>query len=297
MSIIFKQININTILSPLDKNNLAKKIGIDVGQSLTKIAFLEKESLILSIGATKNNFHQIMKLIETFKLNLNQINFTGGKAFDLFKKYENSYHCNLIDEFEANVKGLDITFRYKRNKPLPPSLIITIGTGTSFVLKNKTIKHIGGTALGGGFFMGIIKILFNIDDYQKAITLSKKGNRYNLDLRVKDIYNAQDDRVDIWFREFTASSLGKIDQDTNLSSLKREDVLNSLVCLIGENIGSLASIYAKNYNIGTLIYCGGFLINNNPLATILKMICKINRQRLLIVENSEFNGAIGALLF
>ena len=296
MSIIFKQININTILSSLEKKNLAKKIGIDVGQTLTKIAFLEKESLILSIGATKNNFHQIKKLFETFRLNPNQINFTGGKAYELFKKYEKSYQSKLIDEFEANTKGLDIIFRYKINESLPPSLIVTIGTGTSFVLKNETIKHIGGTALGGGFFMGIIKILFNIDDYQQAIKLSKKGNRYNVDLRVKDIYNAQDDRVDFWFREFTASSLGKIDQDINLSSLKKEDVLNSLICMIGENIGSLASIYAKNYKCENLVYCGGFLINNKRLVTILKLICKMNGQRLIVVENSEFNGAIGALL-
>ncbi|MFX1497535.1 MAG: hypothetical protein ACFFBH_08415 [Promethearchaeota archaeon] len=297
MNIIFKQIKINTILSPSEKQDLSEKVGIDIGQSLTKIAFLEEETLVLSISDTRDDLGHILEFIETLRANNKYFNFTGGKAFKLFKKYENSYQCKLVDEFEANIKGLDFIFQSNKKKSLPSSLIITIGTGTSFILKNDTVKHIGGTALGGGFFMAIIRLLFNINNYQQAIDLAKKGNRYNVDLRVKDIYDAQDKRVDILFREFTASSLGKITKDINLNLLKKDDILNSLICLIGENIGSLASIYAKINKIGTLVFCGGFLINNTVLVKILKMICKINGLRLLIIENSEFNGAIGALLF
>jgi len=295
--IIFKRITLNTTISPSEQFSLSRKVGIDVGQSLTKFAFLEKNILVLLIGTTKNNFSQISETIETLKSSHEQFNFTGGRAFKIFKKYESFCHCKLINEFEANAKGIEFIFQNNRNKSLPPSLIVTIGTGTSLVLKNDEISHIGGSALGGGFFMGIAKLLFNIDDYQQAIKIAEKGNRYNVDLKVRDIYDSQDNRVDPLFMEFTASSLGKIDIDVDLNSIRNEDILNSLICLIGENIGSLASIHAKNNNIRTIVYCGGFLIDNKLLVTILKMICRINKQKPINLENSEFSGAIGALLF
>ncbi|MFX0032506.1 MAG: hypothetical protein ACFE8E_11735 [Candidatus Hodarchaeota archaeon] len=294
---IFKLSTLNITISLAEEFSLSRKVGIDIGQSLTKFAFLEKDTLVLLIGKTKNNFSQIFETIETLKSKFDQFNFTGGKAFKVFKKYENIYHCRLINEFEANVKGIEFIYQNDRSKSLPPSLIITIGTGTSMVLKNDEISHIGGSALGGGFFMGIAKVLYNIEDYQQAINIAKKGNRYNVDLKVKDIYDSQDSRVDPLFMEFTASSLGKIDIDVNLNSIRKEDILNSLLCLIGENIGSLASIQAKSNNLRTIVCCGGFLINNNLLITILKMICRINRQKLISLENSEFSGAIGALIY
>ena len=171
MVIIFKQITLNIIISPAEQFSLSRKVGIDIGQSLTKFAFLEKNALVLLIGKTKNNFSQISETVESLKSNYDQFNFTGGRAFKIFKKYENICHCKLINEFEANVKGIEFIFQNNRSKSLPPSLIVTIGTGTSIVLKNDEISHIGGSALGGGFFMGIAKLLFNIEEYQQE----KKG--------------------------------------------------------------------------------------------------------------------------
>ena len=270
-------------------------IGVDIGQSLTKIAFRKDNEIILKIGET--NFKEVEEFLDENKSNFNTINFTGGKAYKLYKKYSNSINTNLINEFKANVRGLEYLYESYKKKALPPSLIVTLGTGTSLVLKRDRIEHVGGSAMGGGFFMGLIKLLFNMSDYFGAIELVRKGNRFNIDLKVADIYNIEDTRVDKLFREFTAASLGKINKDFDSKSLKKEDLMSSLIGIIGENVGTIATLMAENYNLENIVFCGGFLLENKPLKQILSLLCKFKKKKAIFLKNSEYCGAIGALFF
>ena len=224
------------------------------------------------------------------------INFTGGKCFHLFQTYSRDVKTNLINEFEANVKGIETLYLLEKKKVLPPSLIVTIGTGTSVVSKNDLYEHLGGTAMGGGFFMGLIKAIFNINNFQEAMNLAKNGNRYNVDLKVSDIYAPEDDRVDLLFREFTAASLGKIDLSFNVNMLKKEDFINSLICMIGENIGTIANLMADKNDIGTIVFCGGFLKENKIARKLLSFMCRVKNKKAIFLKNSEFSAAIGALI-
>ena len=270
-------------------------IGVDIGQSLTKIAFRKDNEIILKIGET--NFKEVEEFLDENKSNFNTINFTGGKAYKLYKKYSNSINTNLINEFKANVRGLEYLYESYKKKALPPSLIVTLGTGTSLVLKRDRIEHVGGSAMGGGFFMGLIKLLFNMSDYFGAIELVRKGNRFNIDLKVADIYNIEDTRVDKLFREFTAASLGKINKDFDSKSLKKEDLMSSLIGIIGENVGTIATLMAENYNLKNIVFCGGFLLENKSLKQILSLLCKFKKKKAIFLKNSEYCGAIGALFF
>ncbi|GAH45848.1 unnamed protein product, partial [marine sediment metagenome] len=162
-------------------------IGIDIGQSLAKISYLKDNEIILKIGET--NYEEIVEFLDENKGKFSKINFTGGKAYKLYKKYSNSITTNLINEFEANIRGIEFLYEYHKKKALPPSLIVTIGTGTSLVLKRDNIEHLGGSAMGGGLFMGLINSLFSESsmDYEKAINLASKGDRFKVDLKVGDI--------------------------------------------------------------------------------------------------------------
>ncbi|TES95061.1 MAG: hypothetical protein E3J90_10410 [Promethearchaeota archaeon] len=269
-------------------------IGIDVGISLVKISYLKDNEIILKIGET--NFKEIEEFLDENKSKFNKINFTGGKAYTLYKKYSNSITTNLINEFEANIRGIEFLYESYKKKALPPSLIATLGTGTSLVLKRDKIEHVGGSAMGGGFFMGLIKLLFNMSEYFDAIELIRRGNRFNIDLKVADIYDIEDTRVDKLFREFTAASLGKINKDFDSKSLKKEDFISSLIGIIGENIGTIATLMAENYNLKNIVFCGGFLLENKPLKQILSLLCKLKRKKAIFLKNSEYCGAIGALI-
>ncbi len=212
----------NLIKLPLEEHLSyfpSSTVGIDIGQSLSKLVCVKDNKLHLSINPTENNHLKIKEFIESKKNIFTNFNFTGGKSYGLYQQYSGDFNTRLINEFEANVKGVEIFYRIEKNKDLPPSLVVSVGTGTSIVLKKDMFEHLGGTAMGGGLFMGLIKALFNINDFQEAIDLAKKGNRYNVDLKVSDIYDPEDERVDLLFREFTAASLGKIDLNFNMNNL------------------------------------------------------------------------------
>ncbi len=271
-------------------------IGLDMGQTLSKLAYLEKNELILSYFPTQTDLKSLEKAIEKKIGQFKKINFTGGKSFNLFQTYSKSLETNLINEFEANVKGIELLHFMEKSTVLPLSLIVTIGTGTSMVSNQDSYKHLGGTAMGGGFFMGIIQVLFNITNFQEAMELSKKGNRYNVDLKVSDIYAPEDNRVNLLFREFTAASLGKIDLNFNMDMLKEEDLINSLISMIGENIGTIANLMADKNGISTIVFCGGFLKDNKIVRKILSLMCMVNQKKAIFLKNSEFSATIGALV-
>ena len=283
-------LNDNVIEIPLDK------IGIDMGQTLSKIAYFDNNELNLSCFPTRTSLSEIRTLLNIKKDQLKIFNFTGGRSFQLYTEYSKDFTSNLINEFEANVKGIEFLYTLEKKKDLSRSLIVTIGTGTSIVLKNDNFKHLGGSALGGGFFMGLIKTIFNLDNFQQAMILAKKGNRYNVDLKVSDIYHSDDKRVDLIFREFTAASLGKINENYDLKSLNQKDFITSIICLIGENLGTIANIIADNNDVTDIVFCGGFLKENKILKKILSLLCKVNEKRGVFLKNSEFCAAIGALL-
>lgn len=272
------------------------KLGIDMGQTLSKFAYLEGKELILTSFPTQTSIATIEEFLKLKKGQFNIFSFTGGKSFDLYKEYSKNFTANLINEFDANVKGIEFLYSLEKKKDLSRSIVVTIGTGTSIVLKSDHIEHLGGSALGGGFFMGIIKSLFNLNDFQEAINLAKKGNRYNVDLKVSDIYSPEDNRVDLLFREFTAASLGKINEKFNNESLKKEDFINSIICMIGENLGTIATVIAANNDVTDIVFCGGFLKENRILKKVLSLLCKVKNKKAIFLKNSEFCAAIGALL-
>ncbi|MFX1420361.1 MAG: hypothetical protein ACFE9N_15735 [Promethearchaeota archaeon] len=274
----------------------SKKIGIDMGQSLSKLAYLEDNEIILHIFSTQTEISALKEFLDSRKSQWNNFNFTGGKSYELYTKYLKESNINLINEFKANVKGIEFLHILEKEVDLPRSLVVTIGTGTSIVLKNDSFEHIGGSALGGGFFMGFIKALFNLYDFSEAMNLAKKGNRYNVDLKVSDIYSPEDNRIDRLFREFTAASLGKLDEKFQIRSLKKEDLIASVICMIGENIGTIATLMAINKNVNDIVFSGGFLKENKVLKKILSLICKVNKIKAIFLKNPEFSAAIGALL-
>jgi type II pantothenate kinase len=282
-------------LTSEQENFIPKNIlGIDIGQTLTKFAYVDTNELLLVVKPTAPTIDETINII--LKSNFNRIHFTGGRAFNIFKKYSEKYESILLDEFEANVKGIDFLYNLKKKQEDSAVLIVSIGTGTSIVLKHKSLEHLGGSAMGGGMFMGLIKLIYNLDDYNTIIQLANKGNRYNVDLRVSDIYVEDDFRVKDYFRAFTAASLGKINDDRFTSPLPKEDIIHSILCIIGENIGMIATLFAELHKISKIIFCGGLLRDNNIIKNLLKLMVKSRNKSAIFLKNAEFAGAIGSLV-
>jgi len=271
------------------------RIGIDMGQSLSKLACIEDKSLTLAKFTNQTNIETLGEEIEVKADKFKNLHFTGGRCYKSYTTYAKKGRAKIIDEFDAIVKGLETLYLIEKKKALPPSLIVTIGTGTSMISFKEKTEHVGGTAIGGGFFMGQIKLLLAMNDFQEALALAKSGNRYNVDLKVSDIYDPEDKRVSLLFREFTAASLGKIDDKFNLSGLKPGDLINSIICMIGENVGTIATLMAEKNDLPNIAFCGGFLTDNKIVKKILSLLCRVNNKKAIFLKNSEFSASIGAL--
>jgi len=78
----------------------------------------------------------------------------------------------------------------KRAGPTYPYLLVNIGTGVSMMLVKgeREFQRVGGTALVGGTFFGLVTLLTSASTFEEAINLAKKGNHMNADLLVRDIY-------------------------------------------------------------------------------------------------------------
>ena len=271
-------------------------IGIDLGQTLTKIIYYDEKQLILLLHPTGRLYDFLIQFLQHNNFSKKKINLTGGKGYDFYKMIESKYNASIFGEFGANVSGIEFLYQFKKKKALPPCLIVTIGTGTSMILRKEKYEHIGGTALGGGFFMALTQLLYHTDSFNDSIKLASRGNRYNVDLKVSDIYSPNDDRVNSLFRQFTAASLGKINSIIKFEDYQKADLLNSLICMIGENVGTIAIEKAKFYKIENIVFCGGFLLNNKTIQKLLSLLCTYNKIKPIFLQHSIFSGALGMLL-
>ena len=286
---------IETIIELMDDivDSLKGKLGIDVGASLTKIAYIKDKKL--AFMSIPTNYEKVINF-----LNENQgfkVNLTGGKAFKIYTKFCKDNQFQLIDEFKAQVQGIELLFNLNQKKMPLETLFVSVGTGTSILLIKQTeFERVGGSALGGGAFMGLIKLLYNIDEFDEAMNLAKQGNPYNVDLKVADIYDKEDQRINPLFRQFTASSLGKIALFEN-TEYKKEDLINSIISLISENISSQLILYAQNRNVRNIIFTGGFLKNNSIFKQMASIMCRMNKIKTYFLKYNEMVSALGALRF
>lgn len=271
-------------------------LGVDVGQTLTKIAFFEEEHLNCYLYPTTQGGEAIERFLKRKGYTISKLHLSGGAAYNLFRAFSEKYKVTLIDEFQSINKGVETLYQIEKKKPLLDALIVTLGTGTSIIAKREAnYEHIGGSALGGGTYLGLMELMTNISDYKESINLAQKGDRFAVDLKVGDIYDKQDDRVDLIFREFTAASFGKI-QNIKSNDYNERDIVQALVNLIGENIGIIASLAAEKEGFEKIVFCGGFLKDNKILKKVLRMLCKIRGKKAIFITNAEYMGAVGALM-
>ena len=79
---------------------------------------------------------------------------------------------------------------------------------------------------------------------------------------VKDIYGEKSPFKELQ-GEWLASSFAKITNQENISDVKKEDIIRSLMCMISFNIGQLAYFSAQLNDVDDIYFVGSF-IRNNP---------------------------------
>ncbi|KAK7602808.1 hypothetical protein V9T40_006782 [Parthenolecanium corni] len=333
----------------------AKRFAIDIGGSLTKIAYYstvpcrrvsydkdscedhqnENFTYTLSEGARLHfvkfetkYITDCLNFIAAHLVNSHEdmtgksIKATGGGAYkytDLIQE-KLGLSVDKEDEMACLIKGCnfllknisDEAFVYHRNgnpeyefqtahTNIFPYLLVNIGSGVSImkVESEEKYERIGGTATGGGTFWGLGSLLTKAKGFDELLKLAEKGEHRHVDLLVRDIYGG-DCKVLGLPGDVIASSFGRVCQsrETN-ENVTDEDVARSLLFVISNDIGQIASLYAMMNNLKK-VYFGGYFLRNHPLSmhTISYSINYWSRGSVqsLFLRHEGYLGAIGAFL-
>ncbi|MFD3448932.1 type II pantothenate kinase [Microbacteriaceae bacterium 4G12] len=264
-------------------------VGIDVGGTLTKIAYFDKEDQLKLDQFYSSELEKVGDWINANKL-INKICITGGKAEQLKKIILEKQHIHYILEFDATFRGVNYLLN-RNNYSFKNYVVVNIGTGTSIhIMRNNEYFRIGGTGIGGGTLKGLSTLLTGVDSFDEIVKYSKVGSRANLDIKVSDIYSAIQSPID---GDLTASNFGKASiskGDNNIS-----DLTATVQGLVGEVITTLSLQIAQAQGIDNIVYIGSTLSNNEPLKNIISDYTLQYNKNPIFFKDPGFCGAIGAL--
>jgi len=187
----------------------------------------------------------------------------------------------IADEFEAvGLGGLYIS-------GLDESIVVSIGTGTSFVYSNKEkTEHIIGSGVGGGSILGLSNKMFNFRDFNLISHLAENGDLTHVDLLVRDISK----EVPGLSGDATASNFGNVNDDA-----KPEDLASGVVNMVFQSIGTMAVLSARLKKVDNIIFVGS-VVNIPQGQKSLKQFVELYGVNIVLPENARFSTAIGAAL-
>ena len=265
-------------------------LGVDIGGSTTKIvAFEEKQrvldclqvragdqitSLYGAIGHILYKCHLTLRDVEAFVLTGVGATMVKGDIYGI--------HTYRVKEFEAIGRGaLELT-------GLKETLVVSVGTGTAFVMASeKECRHIGGSGVGGGTLTGLASRLLGETHIDAIVAAAEKGSLRQVDLAICDISNEE---IPSLPPHVTAANFGKVE-----STATKEDFALGLLNMVFETVGSLAAFACKNTEIREIVVTGS--VAALPMAQkYLDGVGMLHNVKFIIPEQAIFATAIGAAL-
>jgi type II pantothenate kinase len=270
---------------------MVQAIGIDVGGTLTKVAFFDQNHQLNLLHFPSSDLHIVSEWITSYKEDI-QIGLTGGRAEQLKTFLRSHENLHYLVEFDATIAGVNYQLK-KDNHQFTEAVITNIGTGTSIhSLKGSEHERIAGTGIGGGTLLGMSALMTGIHQFDEIVKFSAAGSRSEVDMLVSDIYFGNKTPID---GGLTASNFG----DAGLRPLmerSKEDVLATVQGLVGEVISTLSIQCAFAEEVEHIVYIGSTLAHNKPLQKIIGDYTKRKNRTPIFLRDNGYSGAIGALL-
>ncbi len=277
-----------------------KNLSVDFGGSTIDIAHwrngsLERiESYEKHSGSGKDGLDFLRKKVDVGKFG--KVFITGGKS-RLFKLGSGDLNIRKIPEIEAIGRGGAYLAahdgRLNGFKGLERFLVVSMGTGTCMVEVNQgksnfvKSRHVGGTGVGGGTFLGLAKLLIGETDIKKLLRMFGKGNKDRVDLSVKDIVGSG---IGIISAGATASNLAKISRDVDFN---KNDLAAGIVNLIGQTVGVTATFAARANNLKWVLLTGK-LTRIKPITQIITETGAVYGIKMMVLKNADYIAALGA---
>jgi type II pantothenate kinase len=254
-------------------------IGIDRGASFTDFAVIESGSLVETLSVEKRDWKSIEKafdrLIERYQTD--QIVFTGSTA-DMPTKIKKE--VQMIPEIDAIGFGGSALANY--------CIVVSIGTGTAIVhFSENSARHVGGTGLGGGTIKGLSSIICGLDDPLQIEARALKGNSSKINLNISDLGYEE---LSFLGSDMTASNFADI------KSKKTDDMAAGILRLVGETVGIIASMCAREFKCQDRIVIVGKVAHSQFIRHTIDLVGKLYQTQFTFPENPGYATVYGAVV-
>jgi len=167
-------------------------------------------------------------------------------------------------------------------------VVVSMGTGTAIVhFTRSNAKHVGGSGVGGGTIKGLGSLLCGMEDPRQLDTLAMQGSASNLNLMISDLGY---DEISFLGADMTASNFASV------KSKKTEDLAAGILRLVGETVGIIASICARELNCRDNIVMVGKVAQSTYIRQVLDLVGKLYQTRFHYPDNPGFATVYGAAL-
>jgi type II pantothenate kinase len=264
-------------------NNLQNRpiVGIDRGASFTDFGVVESERLIEAVSLEKRDWKSIGRVYAGLikKHRIAGVVFTGsvaGMPADLKEQVQ------VIQEIEA------IGFGGASLAGCLECIVVSMGTGTAVVhFSGQGARHMGGTGVGGGTIKGLSSLMCNLEDPAQVEARALKGNAAHLNLTISDLGYESISFLDA---DMTASNFAAI------KSRRVEDLAAAILTLVGETVGIIASLCAREANCRDKIVMVGKVAQNQYIRNTLNLVGKLYQTTFIFPKNPEYATVYGAIM-
>lgn len=269
-------------------------IGLDIGASLTKVILADDSLKIINYNILPSEdpketaLKALKYLLNTIDLtrrrDVRTIVATGGGSRFLGDKVL-GLPLTRINEIEAiGLGGSTLS-------GMSDCLVVSAGTGTALVILReggRTIRHIGGTGVGGGTILGLSRRMLGVLDFKTLEEMALRGDSSKVDLMVGNLIGGP---IGILPADVTASNFGKI-----LGEASAEDIAAGIFNLVSQTIGVVVAMAAKAYSLEDNVVITGMLAKSRLFSKILRETARLLSVNVSIPENCELAGALGAIV-
>lgn len=254
-------------------------LGIDLGASTTKLALVQNGRCINAIK--KADDESLDEALDRLGIGgVSRIAVTGVGASFLTGDIR-GIPTTKVDEFTSLYRGA------AKCSGKPNCLVVSVGTGTSFVRVTPIRAwHVGGTGIGGGLLKGLSERLLGVSDVNELMALAKEGRLENVDLLLRDVCSGTISNLQ---PDSTVANLSK------LSTASRADTALGILNLTFQSIGVMAAFAVQKHMTRSVVLVG--TITDMPIASeILNPVAALHNVAFIIPVYAPFVTAIGAAL-
>lgn len=256
-------------------------IGIDRGASFTDFGVVKSNRLIDTLSLEKRDWESICGAYDqlTARHQTDHVVFAGSVSdmpSDLKKKVKVIPEIDAVGFGGATLAGCN------------ECIVVSMGTGTAIVhFADNQARHVGGTGVGGGTIKGLCALLCNLNDPEEIEAKALKGNASRLNLTISDLgYNS----ISFLGSDVTASNFASV------QSKRTEDLAAAILRLVGETVGIIASLCARETGCMDKIVMVGKVAQNQFIRHTLKLVGKLYRTTFIFPENPGFAAVYGAAI-